>query len=146
MPKNRPTLLVLATAAVVLSIAAGAALLLPRGALEIRVTDIGMVPNAPQNGTTQLQAQLVLRNVGSSPVHFDFLALFAYDHDNGTLYDTFTHTDIQLEPAGTLTFSEITNITGHRSQAAFTVKIFPARAPTWERSLVPDQPVTWTTW
>lgn len=105
-----------------------------------------MVPNVPQNGMTQLHAQLMLRNVGSSPVHFDFLTLFATDPDNGTLYDTFTHTDIQLEPAGTLTFSEITNIIGHWSQVAFSLKIFTARAPSWERSLVPDQPVTWTAW
>jgi hypothetical protein len=147
MPMNRRTLLVLVvSAAVVLSVAAGTVLLLQRETLEIRVTDVGMVPNLPGNGMTQLHADLVLRNVGSSPVHFAWVTLFAYDPDNSTLYDTFTHEGIQLGSGKTLAFSETTNITGHWSQVAFTVKVFPAGAPSWERSLVPDQPLTWTAW
>ena len=143
---NRRPLLVLAVAAVVLSVAAGALLLFQRETLEIRVTNIAMVPDTPETGLTELRVHLVLRNVGSSPVHLDFLTLFAFDPDKGPFFDTFTHTDIRLEPTGTLTFSEITNITGNWSQVAFTVKIFPGRAPSWERSLVSDQPVTWSAW
>jgi hypothetical protein len=144
---NRRALLVLAvSAAVVLSVAAGVTLWLQRETLELRIADVAVVPNAPENGLTQLHADLVLRNVGSSLVNIDFLTLFASDPEHGTLFGTFTHTGVQLGSGGTLTFSEAANVTGHWSQVAFTVKVFPAGGPSWERSIVSDQPLTWTAW
>lgn len=142
---NHRMLIVLVVAAgVVLSVTVGATLWLQRESLEIRVTDVSIILNAPESGWTRVHADLVLHNVGSAPVQLQFLTLFANDPENGTLYDTFTHTGIQLGPAGTLTFSETTNVTGHRSRVAFTVKIFPSAAPSWDSPVVPDQPVTWT--
>jgi hypothetical protein len=147
MPMNRRTGLVLAVSvAVVLSVAAVAVLLLQREAIEVRAMDVAMVVGAPQSGMTQLHASLVLKNVGPSPVHFSWITLFATDPGNGSLFDTFTHMDFELQPGGTRTFSEVTNLTGHWSGVSLIVKIFSDRTSGWESALVPGQPVTWTSW
>lgn len=144
---KRRTLLVLAVSvAVVLSVAAVAVLLLQREVVEVRTIDVALVADAPQSGMTQLHASLVLKNVGPSLVHFAWITLFATDPDNGTLFDTFAHFDFQLQPGGTRTFLEVTNITGHWSGVSLTLKIFPDRTPGWESVLVPDRPVTWASW
>jgi len=130
------------SAAVVLSIAA-ATLWVQRASAEISLTDVGLVPDTPESGMTEVKAVLVLQNVGRSVVHFELLTLFAYDPVNGTLFDTFSHRNVQLNPGETRSFSETTSVTGHPSEVAFTVKVFPSGAPSWARSLVPDQPVTW---
>jgi len=131
------------SAAVVVSIAAGAILLAPHASAQISVTDVGLVSDSPESGMTEVKAVLVLQNVGRSVVHFELLTLFAYDPVNGTLFDTSSHTNVQLNPGETRSFSETTSVTGHPSEVAFTVKVFPSGAPSWARSLVPDQPVTW---
>jgi len=131
------------SAAVVVSIAAGAILLAPHASAQISVTDVGLVSDSPESGMTEVKAVLVLQNVGRSVVHFELLTLFAYDPVNGTLFDTSSHTNVQLNPGETRSFSETTSVTGHLSEVAFTVKVFPSGAPSWARSLVPDQPVTW---
>ena len=130
--------------AIVLSIAAGAILLRHRPSVEIRVTDVGMISDAPQNGMTEIRLQLILQNVGSSQAHFTLLTLFAYDPAKGTLFGTFAHSEVRLEPGGTRTFSETTFVTGHWSEVAFTVKVFPNGAPSWARSLDPNETLTWT--
>ena len=134
------------SAAVGVSIAAGAILLVQHASAQISVTDVGLVSDSPKSGMTEVTALLVVQNVGRSVVHFEFLTLFAYAPGNGTLFDTFSHTKVQLNPGETQAFSETTSVTGHWSEIAFTVKIFLSGAPTWERSLVPDQPVTWSAW
>jgi len=131
------------SAAVVVSIAAGAILLAPHASAQISVTDVGLVSDSPESGMTEVKAVLVLQNVGRSVVHFELLTLFAYDPVNGTLFDSSSHTNVQLNPGETRSFSETTSVTGHPSEVAFTVKVFPSGAPSWARSLVPDQPVTW---
>ena len=93
---------------------------------------------------TEVKAVLVLQNVGRLVVHFEFLTLFAYAPVNGIPFDTFSHTNAQLNPGETGSFSETTSVTGHWSEVAFTVKVLPTGAPSWEQSLVPEQPVTWT--
>src|SRR5437870_13883247 len=134
------------SAAVVVSIAAGAILLVQHASAQISVTDVGLVSDSPKSGMTEVTALLVVQNVGRSVVHFELVTLFAYDPVNGALFGTFSHTNVQLNPGETRTFSETTSVTGHRSEVAFTVKIFPIGAPRWEQSLVPDQPVTWSAW
>ena len=134
---------VVLSATVVVSIAAGAILLAQRASAQISLTDVGLVLNSPENGMTEIHARLVMQNVGRSVVHFGFLTLFAHDPVDGTLFDTFTHSDVVLHPGETQIFTETTSVTGHWSEVAFTVKVFPSGAPTWERSLVPDQAVTW---
>ena len=129
--------------AVIVSVAAGTILLVQHAAAQISVTDVGLVSDFPESGMTEVKAVLVLQNVGRSVVHFELLTLFAYDPVNGTLFDTFSHTNVQLNPGETRSFSETTSVTGHPSEVAFTVKVFPSGAPSWARSLVPDQPVTW---
>jgi hypothetical protein len=147
MPMKRRTLLVLAVSvAVVLSVVAVAVLLLQREVIEVRAMDVAMVADAPESGMTQLHASLVLKNVGPVPVHFAWITLFATDPGNGSLLDTFTHEDFQLQPGEARTFSEVTNITGHWSGVSLTLKMFPDRTPGWESVLVPGQPVTWTSW
>jgi len=141
--RNRRVVFAVAlSAAVVLSIAA-ATLWVQRASAEIALTDVGLVPDTPESGMTEVKAVLVLQNVGRSVVHFELLTLFAYDPVNGTLFDTSSHTNVQLNPGETRSFSETTSVTGHPSEVAFTVKVFPSGAPSWARSLVPDQPVTW---
>ncbi len=141
--RNRRVVFAVAlSAAVVLSIAA-ATLWVQRASAEISLTDVGLVPDTPESGMTEVKAVLVLQNVGRSVVHFELLTLFAYDPVNGTLFDTSSHTNVQLNPGETRSFSETTSVTGHLSEVAFTVKVFPSGAPSWARSLVPDQPVTW---
>ena len=141
--RNRRVVFAVAlSAAVVLSIAA-ATLWVQRASAEISLTDVGLVPDTPESGMTEVKAVLVLQNVGRSVVHFELLTLFAYDPVNGTLFDTSSHTNVQLNPGETRSFSETTSVTGHPSEVAFTVKVFPSGAPSWARSLVPDQPVTW---
>jgi len=142
-PDRRVVLAVVLSAAVVSSVVAWTILWVQRASAQISVTDVGLVSDSPQSGMTEVQARLVLKNVGRSVVHFEFLTLFAYAPGNGTLFDTFSHTKVQLNPGETQAFSETTSVTGHWSEIAFTVKIFLSGAPTWERSLVPDQPVTW---
>jgi hypothetical protein len=145
--RNRRTVLVIAISVVIVSsIAAGAILLLLRPSVEIVVTNVSMVPDASQNGVTEVRVHLILRNAGSSPSNFALLTLVANDPTKGGLFDTFAHTNVRLEPGETRTFYESTNVTGHWSKVAFTVKVFPSGAPHWERTLVPDQPVTWTVW
>jgi len=134
------------SAAVVVSIAAGAILLVQRASAQISVTDVGLVSDSPASGMTEVRARLVLQNAGRSVVHFELLTLFAYDPVNETLFDTFSHTNVQINPGETQAFSETTRVTGHWSEVAFTLKVFPSGAPSWERSLVPNQPVTWTAW
>jgi len=134
------------SAAIVVGIAVGAVLLVQRASAQISVTDVGLVSDSPESagsGMTQVKALLVLQNVGRSAVHFELLTLFAYDPVNGTLFDTFSHTNVQINPGETRSFSETTSVTGHWSEVAFTAKVFPSGAPSWARSLVPDQPVTW---
>lgn len=130
--------------AIVVSIAAGAILLRHRPSVEIRVTDVGMIPDAPQNGMTEVRLHLILQNVGSSQAHFTLLTLFAYDPTKGTLFGTFAHSEVRLEPGETRTLSETTFVTGHWSEVAFTVKVFPSGAPSWARSLDPNETLTWT--
>ncbi len=142
--RKRRYLVALVAAVIVLSIASVAILYLQREALEIEATNTAMVPDIPQAGMTQLRASLVLRNVGPATVRLQLMTLFATDPGNGTLFDTFTHENILLEPGGTQTFSEVTNVTGHWTEVALTVKVFPINSPSWDSSLVPDQPVTWT--
>ncbi len=145
--RNRRMLLAAAlSAAVVVSIAAGAILLVQRASAQISVTDVGLVSDSPASGMTEVRARLVLQNAGRSVVHFELLTLFAYDPVNETLFDTFSHTNVQINPGETQAFSETTRVTGHWSEVAFTLKVFPSGAPSWERSLVPNQPVTWTAW
>lgn len=145
LAEDRCIVLVLVmSAAVVLSIAAGAILLLQRPSVEMRVTDVGMVPDAPQVGMTEVHVHLILRNVGSSQTHFAWFTLFAYDPTTDSLFDTWAHMEVRLNPGETRTFSETANVTGHPSGVAFTMKLFPSRAPSWETSLEPDRPVTWT--
>ena|SRR2546427_1468484 len=131
------------SAAVVVSIAAGAILFVQHASAQISVTDVSLVSDSPESGMTEVKGVLVLQNVGRSVVHFELLTLFAYDPVNGTLFDTFSHPNVQLNPGEMRSFSETTSVTGHRSEVAFTVKVFPSGAPSWARSLVPDQPVTW---
>jgi len=131
------------SAAVVLSVAA-AILLAQRASAQISVTDVGLVSNASGSGMTEIQARLVVQNVGRSAVHFELLTLWVYDPVNGTLFDAFSHAKVQLNPGETAMFPETTSVTGNWSEVAFTVKVFPSEAPSWERSIVPDQPVTWT--
>ena len=140
---RRVVFAIVLSAAVVVSIAAGAILLAPHASAQISVTDVGLVSDSPESGMTEVKAVLVLQNVGRSLVHFELLTLFAYDPVNGTLFDTSSHTNVQLNPGETRSFSETTSVTGHLSEVAFTVKVFPSGAPSWARSLVPDQPVTW---
>lgn len=140
---RRVVFAIVLSAAVVVSIAAGAILLAPHASAQISVTDVGLVSDSPESGMTEVKAVLVLQNVGRSVVHFELLTLFAYDPVNGTLFDTSSHTNVQLNPGETRSFSETTSVTGHPSEVAFTVKVFPSGAPSWARSLVPDQPVTW---
>jgi len=140
---RRVVFAIVLSAAVVVSIAAGAILLAPHASAQISVTDVGLVSDSPESGMTEVKAVLVLQNVGRSVVHFELLTLFAYDPVNGTLFDTSSHTNVQLNPGETRSFSETTTVTGHPSEVAFTVKVFPSGAPSWARSLVPDQPVTW---
>jgi hypothetical protein len=130
-------------AAIIVSLVVGAVLLLHRPTVEILVTDVSLILGVPEDGMTEVQAHLVLRNVGSSAVQFSFLTLFAYDPTTGTWFGTFSHRDVRLEPGGERTFSETTNVKGDWSAVAFTVKVFPSGSPSWERSLDPDQPVTW---
>jgi len=140
---RRVVFAIVLSAAVVVSIAAGAILLAPHASAQISVTDVGLVSDSPESGMTEVKAVLVLQNVGRSVVHFELLTLFAYDPVNGTLFDSSSHTNVQLNPGETRSFSETTSVTGHPSEVAFTVKVFPSGAPSWARSLVPDQPVTW---
>ena len=140
---RRVVFAIVLSAAVVVSIGAGAILLAPHASAQISVTDVGLVSDSPESGMTEVKAVLVLQNVGRSLVHFELLTLFAYDPVNGTLFDTSSHTNVQLNPGETRSFSETTSVTGHLSEVAFTVKVFPSGAPSWARSLVPDQPVTW---
>ncbi len=144
--KSRTLLAVALSAALVLSGAVAAVLVLQRGTVEISVTDVEVVPGAPENDTTAVHVRLVLHNVGRSAAHFAWLTLFAYDSVKGTLFDTFAHVEVVLGPGETQTFSETTTVTGQWSTVAFTLKVFPSGAPSWERTLVPDQPVTWTSW
>jgi hypothetical protein len=137
-------LAVVLSAAVVLSFSAWTILQVTRASAQISVTDVRVVPDTSDSRMTEVRARLVLQNLGRSAVHFAFLTLFAYDPANGTLFDTFSHTNVQINPGQMQAFSEATTVTGHWSEVAFTVKVFPSGAPSWERSLVPDQPVTWT--
>src|SRR5947199_5882520 len=143
---RRVVFAIVLSAAVVVSIAAGAILLAPHASAQISVTDVGLVSDSPETGMTEVQARLVLQNVGRSVVPFELVTLFAYDPVNGTLFGTFSHTNVRLNPGETRMFSETTSVTGHWSEVAFTVKVFPSGAPRWERSLVPDQPVAWSAW
>ncbi|TLZ66211.1 MAG: hypothetical protein E6K12_07115 [Methanobacteriota archaeon] len=144
LAQHRRIVLVLAiSAAVVLSIGAGAILLL-RPSVEMRVTDVGMVPDSPQVGMTEVHVQLILRNVGSSQAHFAWFTLFAYDPTTGSLFETWAHMEVRLNPGETWRLSGTANVTGHPSGVAFTMKLFPSQAPSWETSLEPDRPVTWT--
>lgn len=93
---------------------------------------------------TQIHVNVGLRNVGPATVRLEWMTLFANDPHDGTLFETFTHGGIRLEPGETRAFSEVTNVTGEWSAVAFTVKLFPVGAPGWESPLVPGQPVTWT--
>ena len=145
-PDRRVVLAVVLSAAVVLSVAAWTILWLQRASAQISVTDVGLVSDSPETGMTEVQARLVLQNVGRSVVPFELVTLFAYDPVNGTLFGTFSHTNVRLNPGETRMFSETTSVTGHWSEVAFTVKVFPSGAPRWERSLVPDQPVAWSAW
>src|SRR5256884_9079160 len=140
---RRVVFAIVLSAAVVVSIAAGAILLAPHASAQISVTDVGLVSDSPESGMTEVKAVLVLQNEGRSVVHFELLTLFACDPVNGTLFDTSSHTNVQLNPGETRSFSETTSVTGRLSEVAFTVKVFPSGAPSWARSLVPDQPVTW---
>jgi len=142
-PDRRIVFALMLSAAVVVSIAVGAILLAQRASAQISLTDVGLVLDSPENGMTEIHARLVVQNVGRSLVHFGFLTLFAYDPVDGTLFDTFTHADVVLDPGETQMFTETTSVTGPWSEVAFTVKVFPSGAPTWERSLVPYQAVTW---
>src|SRR6266581_6555774 len=145
-PKKTRTLIAIGlSAAVVSSVAVAAVLVLQRGSVEISISDVEVVPGGTEN-TTAVHARLVLHNVGRSSAHFAWLTLFAYDPVKETLFDTFTHTEVVLGPGETQTFSETTTVLGQWSTVAFTVKVFPNGAPRWERTLVPDQPVTWTSW
>ena len=144
--RNRRVVFAVAlSGAVVLSIAA-ATLWIQRASAQISLTDVGLVSDSPESGMTEVQARMVLQNVGRSVVPFELVTLFAYDPVNGTLFGTFSHTNVQLNPGETRVFSETTSVIGHESEVAFTVKVFPSGAPRWERSLVPNQPVTWTAW
>jgi len=144
LTRDRKIVLAIAlSAAVILSIAAGTLVFVQRASAQISVSDVGVVSDAPQSGMTEIQARLVLQNVGRSAVHFELLTLFAYDPVDGTLFGTFSHNNLQLNPGDTQSFSESASVTGHWSEVAFTVKVFPSGAPSWERSLVPEQPVTW---
>ena len=105
--RNRRMLLAAAlSAAVVVSIAAGAILLVQRASAQISVTDVGLVSDSPASGMTEVRARLVLQNAGRSVVHFELLTLFAYDPVNETLFDTFSHTNVQINPGETQAFSE----------------------------------------
>src|SRR5881628_3430733 len=116
------------SAAVVVSIAAGAILLAPHASAQISVTDVGLVSDSPESGMTEVKAVLVLQNVGRSVVHFELLTLFAYDPVNGTLFDTSSHTNVQLNPGETRSFSETTSVTGHPSEVAFHGEGFSKRS------------------
>ena len=141
---NRRLLVVVVAAVSVISVTAVAILLLQSETLQIEATKLVMATDTPQAGMTQLRVSLVLQNVGRATVRLQWMTLFANGPNNGPLFDTFTRQDIQLEPGGTRTFSEVTNVTGLWHGAAFTVKLFPVDAPSWESPLVPNQPVTWT--
>ena len=142
--RNRRVVFAVAlSGAVVLSIAA-ATLWIQRASAQISLTDVGLVSDSPESGMTEVQARMVLQNVGRSVASFDLVTLFAYDPVNGELFGTFSHTKVQLNPGETRMFSETTSVIGHSSEVAFTVKVFPNGGPRWERSLVPNQPVTWT--
>jgi len=142
-PDRRVVLAVVLSAAVFLSVFAWTILWVQRASAQISVTDLGLVSDSPESGMTEVQALLVLQNVGRSVVHFELLTLFAYNPVNGTLFDTFSHTNVQLNPGETRSFSETTRVRGRWSEVAFTVMVFPSGAPSWARSLDPDQPVTW---
>jgi len=144
--KSRTIIAVALSVTALLSVAVATTLWLQRGSVEISVTDVDVVPGAPQSDMTEVHVRLVLQNVGRSVAHFAHLTLFAYDPVNGTLFGTFTHSNVELDPGETQAFSETTTVSGQRSAVAFTVKVFPSGAPSWARPLVPDQPVTWTSW
>src|SRR5438034_5481157 len=95
---RRVVFAIVLSAAVVVSIAAGAILLAPHASAQISVTDVGLVSDSPERGMTEVKAVLVLQNVGRSVVHFELLTLFAYDPVNGTLFDSSSHTNVQLNP------------------------------------------------
>jgi len=109
---RRVVFAIVLSAAVVVSIAAGAILLAPHASAQISVTDVGLVSDSPESGMTEVKAVLVLQNVGRSVVHFELLTLFAYDPVNGTLFDTSSHTNVQLNPGETRSFSETTSPAG----------------------------------
>src|SRR3989442_13432955 len=87
-PGRRVVLAVVLSAAVVSSVVAWTILWVQRASAQISVTDVGLVSDSPQSGMTEVQARLVLENVGRSVVHFEFLALLAYPPGNGTLLAT----------------------------------------------------------
>src|SRR6058998_1573106 len=125
---RRVVFAIVLSAAVVVSIAAGAILLAPHASAQISVTDVGLVSDSPESGMTEVKAVLVLQNVGRSVVHFELLTLFAYDPVNGTLFDTFSHRNVQLNPGETRSFSETTSVTGHWSVVAFHGEGFSKRS------------------
>ena len=131
-------------AAVVLSVTVASTLLAQRHALEIEVTDLVIAPDAPQADMTQLHVSLVVRNAGPATVHLQLLTVFVTAANQSVLFDTFSLEAFDLSPGATQTFPEVTNVTGVWSEAAFTVKVFPFNAPSWESPLIPEQPVTWT--
>jgi hypothetical protein len=141
--RNRRIALVL-SAVIVSSIAGVSMLLSQRPSVEILVSNVNVVPDVPQSGMTQIRLQLILRNVGSSSSSFVLLTLYTTDPNKGSIFDTFSHGNVQLKSGETRTFYEVTNVTGHWSAVAFLVKVFPNGAPSWERSLDPDRSVMWT--
>lgn len=115
----------------------------PRDRVEVLVQSVAMLLDDPEDGMTTLHAYLVVRNLRSSPIRIDTIVLVAYDPEEGTLFDTFTHEDVELGVSHSWAFSEVSVLSGLWSDVSFTVRIFPDGSPGWESPLTPDQPVTW---
>lgn len=132
---------ILAALAVILSSLAISSVLLQKEVqVEIVVQDVALLTDRPTPGQTELHVYLVLRNLGSSAVGLEHVALWAWDPEKGTLYDTYIHTQVDVQGKSVVAFGESSTLNGIWSEVAFKVRIL---TPTgwWETPVTPDHPV-----
>lgn len=130
--------IVLAAVAVILSSVAISFVLLERAVrVEIAIQDVALLADRPAPGQTELHVYLIVRNLQPSAVAFDHVALWAWDPKNGTLFDTYVHTEFDVKGNAVTAFSEVSTLNGKWSEVVFKVRIL---TPTgwWESAVTPD--------
>jgi hypothetical protein len=135
---------ILAALAVILSSLAVSSVLLQKAVqVEILVRDVALMADRPTPGQTEFHVYLVLRNLRSDAVALEHVALWAWDPGKGTLYDTYIHTQVDVQGRSVVAFGESSTLNGIWSEVAFKVRIL---TPTgwWETPVTPDHPVVFT--